>query len=179
MISVVIAAGSNLGDRRRHLREAIFRLRTFLSVVRVSPLFETEPLNAPPGSPPFLNLVVAGFTDRNAASVLQVLHSVEEVMGRRRGAPNAPRTIDLDLILHGSTLARTSRLTVPHPRFALREFVLAPLRALELPWLDPTTGTRLGDLRGSGNAQAVGPLFGSQGRWAGTQSRARYFTFHG
>jgi 2-amino-4-hydroxy-6-hydroxymethyldihydropteridine diphosphokinase len=144
MTSVVIALGTNLGDRRRYLREAVRRLGVVVRVVRLSPVFETEPVDAPPGSPRFCNMVVAGYTSVSAPELLEALLEIERVMGRRRREVNGPRVIDLDLILFGATLLRTPRLTLPHPRYRQREFVLAPLRTLGLPWVDPATRVALG-----------------------------------
>ena len=142
--SVLIALGSNLGDRALSLRTAIQELRKVISVVRVSPFVDTEPVGAPPGSPRFLNAVVAGYTDLDPRTLLDALLAIETRLGRRRTTRNAPRIIDLDLILHSAHLVRTRTLTLPHPRYLGREFVRAPLRELGLGWRDPSTGESLG-----------------------------------
>lgn len=139
--SVLIALGSNLGDRALFLRRAIDELRQVIHVVRVSRFIETDPVDAPP--PKYLNAVVAGYTDLSPLSLLHALHAIETRLGRRRTTRNAPRVIDLDLILHSSHLVRTRSLTVPHPRYLGREFVRAPMRELGLTWRDPLTGTLL------------------------------------
>lgn len=139
--SVLIALGSNLGDRALFLRRAISRLSGVVHVVRVSSFIETDPVDAPP--PKYLNAVVAGYTDLSPAALLDALHEIESRLGRRRGTRNAPRVIDLDLILHSANLVRTRTLTVPHPRYREREFVLTPMRELNLGWRDPTTGAAL------------------------------------
>jgi len=131
--SVLIALGSNLGDRALFLRRAIFELRQVMHVVRVSSFIETDPVDAPP--PKYLNAVVAGYTDLSPAALLEALHAIESRLGRRRSTRNAPRVIDLDLILHSAHRIRTRSLTVPHPRYREREFVLAPMRELNLGWL--------------------------------------------
>jgi 2-amino-4-hydroxy-6-hydroxymethyldihydropteridine diphosphokinase len=141
--SVLVALGSNLGDRAMFLRRAIEELRNVISVVRVSPFIETEPVDAPTGSPRFLNAVAAGYTDLDPHKLLDALLAVEMRLGRRRTMKNAPRIIDMDLILHSAHLLRTRALTLPHPRYLGREFVRAPLRALKLAWKDPVTGTSL------------------------------------
>jgi len=130
--SVLIALGSNLGDRALFLRRAISELRHVIHVVRISSFIETEPVDAPP--PKYLNAVVAGYTDLSPASLLEALHVIESRLGRRRTTRNAPRVIDLDLILHSANRIRTRTLTVPHPRYHEREFVLAPMRELHLGW---------------------------------------------
>lgn len=133
-VSVLIALGSNLGDRVRNMRAAVDELRRVIGVVRVSRIIETDPVDAPPGSPRFLNAVVAGHTSLRPEALLDALQSIEQKLGRRRGVRNAPRTIDLDLIVYGAHRMRTKRLTVPHPRAAEREFVVAPFRELGLNW---------------------------------------------
>ncbi|MEA2238572.1 MAG: 2-amino-4-hydroxy-6-hydroxymethyldihydropteridine diphosphokinase [Thermoanaerobaculia bacterium] len=141
--SVLVALGSNLGDREVALRRAVNELRSVFKVVRVSPFIDTEPVEAPPGSPRFLNAVVAGYTDLDPRALLAALLAIETRLGRRRTTRNAPRVIDIDLILHSAHVVRTRALTVPHPRYLEREFVRVPLRELALPWRDPATGANL------------------------------------
>src|SRR3954468_18861647 len=96
--SVLIALGSNLGDRAYNLRRAIHELRRVMDVVRVSSFIDTEPVDAPSGSPRFLNAVVAGATRLAPQALLDELLAIERRLGRRRTAiHNAPRVIDLDL----------------------------------------------------------------------------------
>jgi len=126
--TVVIALGSNLGDRQRYIRRAIDELRRAISIVRISSIIETDPVDAPP--PKFLNAVVLGFTRLTPEELLDRLQAIENRLGRKRSTGNAPRTIDLDLILHGANVRRTKRLTLPHPRYREREFVMKPLAEL-------------------------------------------------
>jgi 2-amino-4-hydroxy-6-hydroxymethyldihydropteridine diphosphokinase len=127
--TIVIALGSNLGDRRYNLLRAMHELRSVVRIVRVSSIHETAPVDAPAGSPPFLNAVLTGYTPLEPLALLDELLAIEQRLGRiRRGVRNEPRVIDLDLILHGVTRMRTRRLTLPHPRAHEREFVLAPMR---------------------------------------------------
>jgi 2-amino-4-hydroxy-6-hydroxymethyldihydropteridine diphosphokinase len=131
MRSVTIALGSNLGDRAYHLRRALHALGGVVRLVRISSVHETEPVDAPPDSPNFLNMVVRGYTGLGAEALLDALLSIEADLGRvRTGVRNAPRVIDLDLILYGGYRIRTNRLIVPHPRYREREFVMTPLREL-------------------------------------------------
>ena len=124
--TVVIALGSNRGDRRWYLRRAVDALRGVISVVRVSSIIETDPVDAPP--PKFLNMVVVGYTDLSPEALLDTLLEIEARLGRRRTTRNAPRVIDLDLILHSAHRRRGARLTLPHPRYRERDFVMRPLR---------------------------------------------------
>jgi 2-amino-4-hydroxy-6-hydroxymethyldihydropteridine diphosphokinase len=130
--TVVIALGSNLGDRALTLRRAVSSLGEVMRVVRISRVHETEPVDAPAGSPPFFNMVVAGYTRLAPLALLDALQAIELRLGRRRGARNAPRTIDLDLILYSSRTMRSARLTLPHPRYRERAFVMEPLTELAL-----------------------------------------------
>jgi 2-amino-4-hydroxy-6-hydroxymethyldihydropteridine diphosphokinase len=136
--SVLIALGSNLGDRALFLRRAIDELRGAIHVVRVSTFIETDPVDAPP--PKYLNAVVAGYTDLQPLPLLEKLQAIETRLGRRRTTRNAPRLIDLDLILHSANVMHTRALTLPHPRYLGREFVRGPLRELKLGWRDPVAG---------------------------------------
>lgn len=138
--SVLIALGSNLGDRALFLRRAINELRHVIHVVRVRTFIETDPVDAPP--PKYLNAVVAGYTELEPFPLLEALHAIETRLGRRRTTRNAPRVIDLDLILHSANLMRTRSLTLPHPRYLGREFVRGPMRQLRLGWRDPVSGER-------------------------------------
>jgi len=95
IFTVAIALGSNLGDRARNLRAAVDALGDFVRVVRISRVRETEPVDAPTGSPPFLNMAVSGYTSLSPEALLDALLSIEKRLGRRRGIRNAPRTIDL------------------------------------------------------------------------------------
>lgn len=125
--SVVIALGSNLGDREYNLRRAIAELP--VRVVRVSAFLETEPVHAPP--PMYLNAVVLGHTTLLPLALLYALLALEKRLGRtRRGIRNEPRVIDLDLVAYGAKRMRTPELTLPHPRAHERDFVMKPLREL-------------------------------------------------
>ena len=129
--TVAIALGSNLGDRAYALRRAVHELCKIVHIVRVSSFIETEPVDAPPGSPRFLNAVVVGHTSLTPMQLLGAMQSIESTLGRRRTrVRNAPRTIDLDLIFHSANRACTPRLTLPHPRYREREFVMRPLREI-------------------------------------------------
>lgn len=141
--SVAIALGSNLGDRVHNLRRAVDELRRVVSIVRVSTVYDTEPVDAPSGSPRFLNMVVVGHTRLTPEALLEELLVIEARLGRVRRGRNAPRTIDLDLILHSANVRRSRALTLPHPRYRQRDFVMKPLRELRMPWVDPTTAIPL------------------------------------
>ena len=159
MTSVLIALGSNLGDRRLNLRRAIEHLKLAVNLARLSPVWETAPVDAPEESGPFLNMVAAGSTSLGPEELLAELHEIERRLGRKRRRRAEPRNVDLDLILHGATLRRSGGLVVPHPRFRERAFVLAPLADLGLSWVDPSTGRPLKWLRVEGDVEVAGSLY--------------------
>jgi 2-amino-4-hydroxy-6-hydroxymethyldihydropteridine diphosphokinase len=158
--SVLIALGSNLGHRVLNLRRALEEMGEVVRIVRLSSVWETDPVEAPPGSGAFFNMIAAGWTVHSAQELLERLHRIEESMGRMRRVRNQPRIIDLDLILHGATIIRSRALSVPHPRYLARGFVLAPLAELGLGWSDPASGRFLpagrGDYEG---VRRLGPLY--------------------
>ncbi len=143
-----IALGSNLGDRRGHLDWAIDRLRASLANLRVSPFFDTEPVDVPDAQPRYLNAVVVGDTDVAPEILLDTLRRLEDERGRDRPSCRAARTLDLDLIFYGDQVIRTVALEVPHPRFRTRRFVLEPLATLAPEWRDPISGLTVGELLG-------------------------------
>lgn len=149
VVPVAIALGSNLGDRRAHLTFAVEQIAALLDDLRLSPVIETEPAGVDEPQPPYLNAAVTGTTTLGAAELLEALLHIERERGRTRPAPRAPRTLDLDLILYGDRVVDRDGLTVPHPRFRERRFVLEPLAGLAGEWVDPVTGLTVSELLGA------------------------------
>ena len=149
MDRVAIALGSNLGDRAAHLDFAVTRLRDSIQHLRVSSYHETEPVDVPNPQPPFLNAACVGDTTWSARDLLGLLNAIERERGRARPFRNAPRTLDLDLILLGSQVLNEEGLVVPHPRFRERRFVLEPLAEIAPDLVDPVTGYTVVQLFGS------------------------------
>jgi len=127
----VIALGSNLGNSREILNAAMMRLQEFsTSPLLKSSLWQTTPVNCPPGSPIFVNAVVglAPRAGETPESLLQKLRALEKEFGRRsKKVLNEPRPLDLDLIAFGTETRNSPELILPHPRAHLRRFVLQPL----------------------------------------------------
>jgi 2-amino-4-hydroxy-6-hydroxymethyldihydropteridine diphosphokinase len=151
---VIVALGSNLGDSRRIILETMARLQNFSNrPILKSSLWQTLPVNCPPGSPMFLNAVV-GLVPRKGEtpeSLLEKLRLLEKEFGRQtRKVPNEPRPLDLDLIAFGSETRDTPELVLPHPRAHRRRFVLQPLSeiapGLILPGRDKTVSQLLAEL---------------------------------
>jgi 2-amino-4-hydroxy-6-hydroxymethyldihydropteridine diphosphokinase len=126
-----VALGSNVGDRQRSIRDAVREItgeRAFVSIE--GPIVETEPVDCPPGSGAFLNTVVEVRTRLQPAELLQRLQEIELRAGRVRSQRNAPRPIDLDIVLFGDVVLESDELLLPHPRMHERRFVLDPLAAI-------------------------------------------------
>jgi 2-amino-4-hydroxy-6-hydroxymethyldihydropteridine diphosphokinase len=94
----------------------------------------------------FLNAAAVGESALSAAEILELLLAVEARFGRERPRPRAARTLDLDLIFYGSEIITAPGLTVPHPRFRERRFVLEPLAEIAADWIDPVSGKTVGEL---------------------------------
>jgi 2-amino-4-hydroxy-6-hydroxymethyldihydropteridine diphosphokinase len=139
-----IGLGSNLGDREVNLREALKRLAGLpgTRLMRQSSFIETAPVDAPPNSGQFLNGVAMIETPLDPRRLLDGLLRIERDLGRdRHGQPrNAPRTLDLDLLLYGDKVIDEPDLKVPHPRMHEREFVLWPLLQIASKVKDPRNG---------------------------------------
>lgn len=146
MIPVAVALGSNLGDREQHLRDAIAALTPIVYNLRVSSFHDTAPVGVPGPQPMYLNAAAVGDAMLSALELLDALLQIETTLGRVRPFPNAPRTLDLDLILYDGAIETSERLTLPHPRFRERRFVLAPLAEIAPDWRDPVTGRSVEEL---------------------------------
>ena len=156
-VFVAVALGSNLGDRHAHLAWAARQLETVLDDARMSPIVETAPVDVPDAQPPYLNAVVTGLTAHPPERLLQILMGLEGQRGRLRTSHRGARTLDLDLILYGDRVIDSAALTVPHPRFRNRRFVLEPLASLAPDVRDPVTGQTVTELLDTCTRQAGGP----------------------
>jgi 2-amino-4-hydroxy-6-hydroxymethyldihydropteridine diphosphokinase len=139
MGTAYIGLGSNLGNRMATLRTAVQRIRTLGRVSGVSRLYETEPVGYLE-QPRFLNAVLALETVLTPANLLHALLEIEHDLGRTRSFPNAPRTLDLDLLLVDDVMLDTPELTLPHPRLHERAFVLVPLAEIAPEIVHPGFG---------------------------------------
>ena len=144
-----LGLGSNVGDRERHLADAVDSLA---GVVAVSPVYETDPVGGP-AQDPFLNLVVELATSLTPRQLLGVAHRLESAAGRVRAERWGPRTLDVDVLLVGDLCVDEPDLVVPHPRMWQRRFVLAPLADLA-PELVPDDLLAVSE----GRVSVLGPL---------------------
>ena len=144
MTLAFIGIGANLGDARQAVKDAIVCLaqQVGITVVAKSSFYRTAPVDATGAD--YFNAVVKIETPFTAAQLLRICHHIEDQFGRERPFRNAPRTLDLDLLLFGAESINTEALTVPHPRITERAFVLVPLVELdpeiEIPGVGPAAG---------------------------------------
>lgn len=131
MVTCYIGIGSNLGDRERYVGAAILELKAVpgVKVTRCSSIYETDPVSDIPQGK-FLNGVIEIETELEPRELLKELHAIEDWLYRERGAKNAPRTIDLDILYYGDHIVEEDGLIIPHPRITEREFVLRGLKEL-------------------------------------------------
>ncbi|MFO7782327.1 MAG: 2-amino-4-hydroxy-6-hydroxymethyldihydropteridine diphosphokinase [Spirochaetia bacterium] len=140
---VYLGIGSNVGNRLANLEFALGRLESLLDDLRVSPVYETDPLEYEE-QPAFLNACVTGRCALSPLDLLDAAQRIETEAGRDRSEeiPKGPRPLDIDVLLYGDRVQDDKRLTLPHPGLTARAFALRPLLDLAPDITDPRTGTR-------------------------------------
>jgi 2-amino-4-hydroxy-6-hydroxymethyldihydropteridine diphosphokinase len=152
VVPCAIALGSNVGDSRKILQQALTALHQncYIDVIAQSSLYKTVAIGPP--QPDILNACSLLKTSLSAQDLLNELLAVEQQFGRVRRERWGPRTLDLDLLLYGQSIIIEPFLHVPHPRLRQRAFVLIPLAEIAPNWRDPVTGQSICSL-----CQAVDP----------------------
>jgi 2-amino-4-hydroxy-6-hydroxymethyldihydropteridine diphosphokinase len=145
-VTAAVALGSNLGDRRAHLDYAAAKLHGLLASLKISRYYDTKPEGVSGPQPMFLNAAAVGETTMSARGLLEALLAIEDEQGRDRPFVNAPRSLDLDLILFGDHTSAEPGLILPHPRFRQRRFVLEPLVSIAPDLRDPVSGRSVAEL---------------------------------
>jgi len=143
-----IGLGSNLGDRRATLLRAVEELNSSpgVSVINVSSFHETEPVGGPEGQSLYLNAAAGIDTTLEPPALIRLLQEIEASNGRVRRVHWGERTLDLDLLLFDDRIVETPELTIPHPRMALRRFVLEPLLEIAPRVIHPVTGRTVAEM---------------------------------
>jgi 2-amino-4-hydroxy-6-hydroxymethyldihydropteridine diphosphokinase len=131
MALVYLGLGSNIGDRLKNIEQAISLLASKMTVEHASTVIETDPIGGPPQEK-YLNAVLKVTTASSPHELLVTTQEIERLMGRQRTSiKNAPRIIDIDILLYGDQRIHDKDLTIPHPRMLMREFVMKPLEELD------------------------------------------------
>lgn len=152
--TVIIALGTNLGERVKNLSDARAGLALYLRIDKISPIYETEPWGYA-DQPMFLNQVILGETTLTPQELLKTLKSIEQRMGREKTFKNGPRLIDLDLISYGNLILDTEQLKIPHPGLQERAFVLVPLLDIAPDWEHPVLKQQIRTLAKKVDQQGV------------------------
>jgi len=157
-VPVLIALGSNLGDRAGFLLAGLARLAALegFELEDLSQVYQTEPVG-PAGQGPYLNAVLRGQTTLPPRELLQEMLQIEESLGRVRQQRWGPRTLDLDLLDYGGLVLEEPGLRLPHPRLHQRPFVLVPLGDVAPDWRHPTLKKTAVELLGSLDSTGVKP----------------------
>jgi 2-amino-4-hydroxy-6-hydroxymethyldihydropteridine diphosphokinase len=136
---VYLGLGSNLGERKSNLINAIARLRKTMDILKTSSLYETEPIGFI-DQPLFLNMVCQVSTNLKPVALLKEAKIIEREMGREVTVRNGPRVIDIDILIYNTLRLNESDLILPHPRLTERAFVLVPLSEIAASLVHPITG---------------------------------------
>lgn len=147
-VTCLVALGSNLGDRRANVRAGVHGLMSSdeVEITAVSQLYETAPVGGPDDQGAYLNAAVRATTTLDAAELLALLHRIEAGRERRREVRWGPRTLDLDLLVHGELVSDDPALEVPHPRQHERRFVMVPVCDVAPDLVHPRLGRTMADL---------------------------------
>jgi len=145
MITAYLGIGSNMGDRKQNLAQALKLMSLHLVVEQVSSIYETEPVGYT-NQPLFLNAVCRVSTKLSPQQLLRLAKEIEDKLGRVPSFPNAPRPIDIDILFYGDEVVSSPELTIPHPRLVERAFVLVPLAEIVPDLIHPENGKTVREL---------------------------------
>ena len=145
--SIYLSLGSNLGDRKTHLKSALGKLgEKEILLLDESSIYETEPVEVPE-QPEFLNLVCRVQTELKPEALLRACQEIESELGRIRQEIKGARNIDIDILFYGQQILQRPSLKIPHPAWCKRNFVLIPLAEIAPNFRDPVTAKTVAQLR--------------------------------
>jgi 2-amino-4-hydroxy-6-hydroxymethyldihydropteridine diphosphokinase len=156
MHTVYLSLGSNLGDRRANLLEAIRRLAPQVIVTAESPMYDTPPWGEE-NQPTFLNMAVRGDTDLRPMDLRDHVKHIEAGMGRKPSYRWGPRSIDIDILLYDDLIVDAPQLRIPHARMHERGFVLVPLDAIAAEVRHPVLGLSIHELLERADTSGIVP----------------------
>lgn len=145
MTPVYLALGSNVGDSAVHIKQAIVLLGDVISDLQQAPVYISKAVGYT-DQPDFLNTAVSGQTSLSPQALLARVKQIEQDVGRTTTFRHGPREIDIDIIFYGQQTLKSRDLTIPHPSFSERDFVLKPLADLDPALTDPVSGRKIADL---------------------------------
>jgi 2-amino-4-hydroxy-6-hydroxymethyldihydropteridine diphosphokinase len=138
MVTVYLALGSNVGDSARYIAKAIDLLSPVLNDIQQAPLYTSKAVGYTDQAD-FLNTAISGQTELSPQDLVQAIGDIERQLGRVKRFRWGPREIDIDIILYGQQILKTEGLTIPHPSFRERDFVLQPIADLNSKLIDPVS----------------------------------------
>lgn len=146
MREIYLIIGANLGDREQSLRKSLDLISDSCgTIVRKSKIYETAPWGKE-DQPRFLNQAIEIYSDLSAETLMEILLSIEEEMGRRRIEKYGARLIDIDIIFFGNAIINQLNLSIPHPRMQNRKFVLVPLQEIAPAFIHPVLNKTVTEL---------------------------------
>lgn len=145
MTTVYLALGSNIGNPCKQIKTAVDLLGEVLDGLKQAPVYRSKAVGFR-RQPDFLNTAVSGRTGLEPEDLLDRLKAIEAQVGRTSTFRNGPREIDIDLVMYGDRVMETPKLSLPHPRFRERDFVLRPLKDLNPELLDPVSHSSIEQL---------------------------------
>ena len=157
MSTVYLSLGTNLGERRRNLEQAVVGVQQWMAITAVSCLYETKPWGLT-DQPDFLNMCLAAATDVSPHDLLDFCKQLEDQIGREKTVRWGPRLLDLDILVYDDLILDDERLTIPHPHIEERAFVLTPLAEIAPALIHPVSGQTVATLAEQVDAGGVEPL---------------------
>lgn len=155
MRDIYLGLGSNIGNKKAHLERALEHITGFMTILRVSSLYETAPVGNL-NQDWFLNAVIEVDAEQSPRELMDVLLGLESDMGRCRETLGDPRTIDMDILFFNSKIVEREDLQIPHPRLRERRFVLEPLMELCPQFVHPVLKITVTDMtRQLGDQQEI------------------------
>jgi len=145
--NIFLSLGSNLGDQIENLKSAVRELNSRnIRITACSAVYETSPVDCDNNSPAFLNAAIGVETELNPDNLINIILDIEKKIGRKRSVKNAPRIIDIDVLLYGNIISDDEKIILPHPRMSERLFVLTPLREIAGEVIHPIIGKSINEM---------------------------------